>query len=110
MATGNIQFSANQSANGYCKMPDGTLICYGNQMMPSDGAVSITFAQSFINDSYAFTATYETINGNVAGSIGTIKAYNILTTGITVTIAGSMPSDFINRLRVSYVAVGRWKA
>lgn len=109
MATGTITKVMNDSRSGYCKMPDGTLICYGNVMMPSDGTASITFATSFINDSYGFTTTYETLNGNVAGAIGTIKAYNIYTTGITVTIAGEMPSAFVNRLRVSYVAVGRWK-
>ena len=77
--------------------------------MPSNGTASITFAKQFMNDSYGFSATYETLNGSVAGAIGTIKAYNIMQTGITVTIAGEMPSAFVGRLRVSYVAIGRWK-
>lgn len=109
MATGTIQMTANKSENGYCKMPDGTLICYGNVMMPSSGTVFISFASSFVNDAYGFSATYETLNGSVAGAIGTIKSFNILTSGITVTIAGEMPSAFVDRLRVSYVAIGRWK-
>lgn len=99
----------NDSDAGYCKMPDGTLICYGNVMMPADGTAAIPFAQQFINDSYSFSVSYETIGGSISGTIGPVKAYNILTSGITVTIAGEMPSAFIDRLRVSYIAVGRWK-
>jgi len=77
--------------------------------MPASGTASITFAAPFVNDAYGFSATYETLNGSVSGAIGTIKAYNIYSTGITVTIAGEMPSAFVDRLRVSYVAVGSWK-
>lgn len=109
MATGTIKKVMNESGSDYCKMPDGTLICWGNVTMPSNGTASITFAKQFMNDSYGFSATYETLNGSVAGAIGTIKAYNIMQTGITVTIAGEMPSAFVGRLRVSYVAIGRWK-
>ena len=29
MATGKIEKVMNDSGSGYCKMPDGTLICWG---------------------------------------------------------------------------------
>ena len=30
MASGIIEKLSNDSANGYCKFPDGTLICWGS--------------------------------------------------------------------------------
>lgn len=63
MATGTIQKVMNDSDNGYCKMPDGTLICWGEfttnrsqYSVTANGAmyaattdVNISFAKEFFS-------------------------------------------------------------
>jgi hypothetical protein len=101
-----------ESGTSYCKMPDGTLMCWGVTKMPSDGTLKISFPKAFVVSgglSYSFTCSWFSVNGNVSGEIGTQKTFNKAADSIYVTIAGSMPTAFVDRLYVSWVAIGRWK-
>ena len=84
-------------------------MCYGYVMVSSTGNATIEFPKPFYDDAYGISVSYETTGGNVAGSIGPMKIYNFSESIASATIAGSMPSDFVGRLRLSYIAIGRWK-
>ena len=40
MATGKIEKVMNDSGSGYCKMPDGTLTCWGTISVPYPTAIT----------------------------------------------------------------------
>lgn len=46
MASGTINKTVNESGTGYCKMPDGTLFCYGTTYC-NVGTTTINFSPSF---------------------------------------------------------------
>ena len=84
-------------------------MCYGYVTVSSAGNAYIEFPKPFLDDAYGISVSYETTGGNVAGSLGPMKIYNFNNVQASATIAGDMPSAFVGRLRLSYVAIGRWK-
>lgn len=114
MASGIIKKLSNDSANGYCKFPDGTLIQWGStttsasgmtQIAPSGiyyGKASIAFPIEFVEKPIVVGSTkYSTGHQVPAGFEGS-------TTGALVWYY-----EFYERsgpqLVIRWVATGRWK-
>lgn len=97
-----------QSANGYCKLPDGTLICYGRAYNGGEGFATVNFAQAFKDVDFAFTATAGYLYG-MALTLNTITQKTSVNSG-TVYLRnsdGSTPTS--TTVFVDYIAIGRWK-
>lgn len=109
MATGKIENVTIVGGSGYCKMPDGTLMCWGSATN-SGGYVSVPFPVAFINggpDTFIATPKYTTeypkldyrtiaqASTNVSGVI------NFKQLGSTASYTDSAVSDWL--------AIGRWK-
>lgn len=114
MASGTISKVQNESGNGYCEMPDGTLIqwgsftatgntsAYGN-MFRVTASVNVLFPKSFIDDPTLVIQA----NNNAAGTV----IYSIpSTSGITEVAWMRQSSATGASILFSYLAVGRWKA
>lgn len=117
MATGTIKQSANDSGNGYCKMPDGTLLQWGTATITSgtftaNGAMyflatSVSFHLPFIN-SASFVSGSSKVGSAVELAFGvagvtetTATVRNMFTQAIT--LSSSVP------LVIRWFAIGRWK-
>lgn len=118
MATGTIKQVIPNSGTGYCKMPDGTLICWGTatkavtepswsswnagwyQVTVVSGN-SITFPVAFI----ATPRIYATISSDVWASVVSVggDAAHI------GRIAVARPSQYAGTLQCDWLAIGRWK-
>ncbi len=113
MATGTITKVMNDSNTGYCKMPDGTLICWGEEnsgAIPANGAITVytTFPEEYIAipvvtcvARYASTVTARYFQAAVH-TIGTTGVQ--LTAVNTYSNAVTAGTHFIN-----WIAIGRWK-
>ena len=116
MATGTIAHSINQSSNGYCKFPDGTLIQWGKLTLGSKTATST---------GYMYIATYQTVKTfdiefysnddltvQISPSGGTyeiiagmhIDRQKIHAIDVARPTSGDVAGNF------TFLAVGRWKA
>lgn len=109
MATGTIQMTANKSENGYCKMPDGTLIQWGTVINPNAGYTAVSFPVTFATDNFIFSASpryssaypvidYRTIAQKVSNSGGVVNFKPLSSTGSYTTAAIA-----------DWIAIGRWK-
>lgn len=98
-----------ESGIGYTRFPNGTQMCYGYVNVSQSGNAVIEFPKPFYDDAYGISVSYETTGGNVPGSIGPMKLFSFSESQTSATIAGDMPSAFVGRLRLSYIAIGRWK-
>ena len=109
MATSNLTLEMPVSGSGYCKFPDGTMICYGTLLSKYSGA-QIAFAQTFYSE--------PTVNVSLINSPSTSYVYmpwaKSISTGsfylkVNRTTGGSV-GEWDGAADYSYVAVGRWKA
>lgn len=120
MASGTISLNTNdsgvdQNGIGYCKMPDGTLMCWGSY----DGNAASTTQQGnlyvlvvslnivfpvefYAKPSVAFSPSNDPYSIPVSGVAFT-------KTGIT-QIALARPNNSSITPRFSWIAIGRWKA
>ena len=116
MASGTIKMTTNDSGTGYCKMPDGTMICWGQIVITGKAGTArgngglytaefsgtlATFAKPFISRPNV------TMSANRNGySIVCCAEWNA--TAITYAEIGRPTSgDVVPAL--SYIAIGRWK-
>jgi phage-related protein len=87
------------SGSDYCKMPDGTLICYGSFTSSGEWSHSITFAQAFTSVPV------------LLGTIAVNSATNVWFTAMSAnTTSGTF--TFITTAEtktVTWLAIGRWK-
>lgn len=114
MATGDIKQVTNNSENGYCKMPDGTLICWGGFSTPGgtasqwgalyviDYAVNVLFPVEFYS-----TPSVSVVCDQVSSGVVSNILYN--TAKITQVACVRQTSTDYNK-NWKYIAVGRWKA
>ena len=115
MATGTIAKVTNNSSTGYCKMPDGTLICWGNYSASarSTSAAGNLYTTGAFNPNITFPVAF-VAEPSVMITPGSGDAYSIVLVSIysktaitSVTLgrpnSGSLYPTF------SWVAVGRWK-
>ena len=89
-----------EGASSYCKMPDGTLICWGSATIAYTYAKAVYFPVAFVDTSYIVQVTW------IANS-----------TDVQNTAALDKHTDYVsvNRIRNSgsisfqWLAIGRWK-
>ena len=110
MATSNLTLEMPVSGAGYCKFPDGTLICHAVlYSMTNDDPV--TFPATF----YAVPTVLATVTETTTGNVYEVRAYNRTTSGFTarmarVTSSGPEVVPSITKVTMAYIAIGRWKA
>lgn len=110
MASGIIEKLSNDSANGYCKMPDGTLIQWGTATNTAAGYAEITFPQPFLNRGYAIVGTPRYGSGHTSLDYFTILAPSLATGAIAYfRKAIDTTPDADTTAEISWFAVGRWK-
>lgn len=108
MATKSIRLSdgtdtllpeSAESSGTYCKMADGTLICYGTLAIPVGSYVAtVTLPKSFTNINYkvAVCALESGITCNISGTKYT-GAFTL----------GRAPNTAVSNF--DWIAIGRWK-
>ena len=114
MASGIIEKLSNDSANGYCKFPDGTLMCWGTfsggsyattqegSLYVATLSLSITFPVAFSEKpTVMFSPSEDAYSIPVSG----VKYSN---TGITQLVLARPNSGNIYP-GFSWLAIGRWK-
>lgn len=109
--TGTIKKVMNDSGSNYCKMPDGTLICWGltdwkTTQANSTADISVTFPVEFISDPVIIAGMGSDSSAAEIGNIS-VATYSRSSTGVTFRIfskAGTTRSP-----RVFWLAIGRWK-
>lgn len=103
MATSTIKQVTNTSGSGYCKMPDGTLIQWGYNIIDANkDVVDITFEIAFADALYGFTTMSVFANDRTMTYVyGSATA-----TGIRVY---SRVNPVTLEQRFKWIAVGRWK-
>lgn len=118
MASGKIEKVTSESGAGYCKMPDGMLICWGKITTGTYNAttawgafyetpsisVSVTFPISFIEAPDVFYKC-RCIGAQCFLEDGT----NISSAGIGGNINLWRPTAHEVNAYISWLAVGRWK-
>ncbi|MBQ2614762.1 MAG: hypothetical protein IJB80_05495 [Clostridia bacterium] len=97
-----------ESGANYAKLPDGTLICYGDISIPEgQHGTSIVFQEAFANGNVAVTITnhYEG-DGAIAWSTA-----NVTKAGATAFVVDTRTGTLrtIGEKNASYMAIGRWK-
>ena len=113
MASGIIEKLSNDSANGYCKFPDGTLICWGQVIVRSSyqswGAMyvtdvnpNVTFPAPFLSVPALSVTCTEKVSGIIVNTNYTATKWN--------QVAIMRQNSGTNlAVPLSYIAVGRWK-
>lgn len=92
-----------ESGTGYCKLADGTLIQWGeNIIAATNSKVHITFPISFINAAYAMCAlplfnSTRAVSCVVAGQVAT---------GMDIYRSSN---DLSSTQQIYWLAIGRWK-
>ena len=113
MASGIIEKLSNDSANGYCKFPDGTLICWGivvvyssyqswGAMYVSDANPDVTFPVPFLSAPALSVTCIEQISGVIVNAVCTATKWNQVAI-MRQNSGTNLPTP------LSYIAVGRWK-
>ena len=94
----------NETGAGYCKMPDGTLLQWGETTISSGTRLSrIYFTQNFINANYGFSVISAIKSDN---SVVPIGYYYAEASNVRIYTASNVSAD----LNVKWMAVGRWKS
>lgn len=114
MASGVIEKLSNDSANGYCKFPDGTLMCWGtfsgeSYATQQQGSLYVAVLSLSITFPVAFSAKPVVMfspSGNPYSIPVSGVAYS--TTGIT-QLALARPNSGDIYPEFSWFAIGRWK-
>ena len=115
MATGTIQQVTNNSGLKYCKMPDGTLLCWDyitltvaqtdwiewSGIYYAEVTPDITWDVPFIRSPYVFANVY---NGS-----GWVSAVAGKTTGCVDKFYIYRPNNTATYYAISILAIGRWK-
>ena len=114
MASGIIEKLSNDSANGYCKFPDGTLMCWGtfsggNYATTQEGSLYVAVLSLSITFPVAFSAN-PTVMFSPSDVPYSIPASGVKysTTGIT-QLALVRPNSGNIYPNFSWLAIGRWK-
>lgn len=117
MATSTIEKVTNSSGTGYCKMPDGTLMVFGQSTIyprSTSGTqrgslyeyvcdTNITFSPSFISVPYVSITKLNGNSGTIAWSRYSMAA--ITEVDIWATDSSIQNANFV----INWFAIGRWK-
>ena len=114
MASGIIEKLSNDSASGYCKFPDGTLMCWGtfsggNYATHQEGSLYVAILSLSITFPVAFSAK-PTVMFSPGGNPYNIPTSSVAysTTGIT-KLGLARPNSGNIYPEFSWLALGRWK-
>lgn len=113
MATGSIKKVSNDSASGYCKMPDGTLMQWGTYKTTATSVTqtgslymvtlrpNITFPIPFYQDApKVFLNQYGGYGAIFSSAYNSVGIYSI---DIARPTSGTIVPD------IAWFAIGRWK-
>ena len=104
---GGLNSLQNESANGYCKMPDGTLIEWGTVTTDSNGAGSASFQNTFYSTpTVIITASGSAITSCISPKLSTTSKTGFTCVAISTSSSTTVPAT-ANALR--WMAMGRWK-
>ena len=117
MATGTINVMTNESGSYYCKMPDGTLICWGGGAYTPDSStgtawgnlyyyavsVGIPFPIEFISDPQVVVSRRGGKEGMVSWATWNTQKIT------TIDIASGASSITSGTFNIAWIAIGRWK-
>ena len=119
MASGVIEKLSNDSANGYCKFPDGTLMCWGTISIPNSTTISNTWGSVYesariavsINFPVAFVSAPELIVSLKSNPVTFLEnTLTASTTGIDGAYWLMRPqSATLDNGSITWFAIGRWK-
>ena len=120
MATGTINVMTNESGTGYCKFPDGTLMCWGNKIIPISASdfqnwttsdiqradlgaskINVSFPVNFI----AAPAMFVTINNDAWAFVLSASAVYSGIDRITIARQNAYEASY----NIGWLAIGRWK-
>ena len=114
MASGIIEKLSNDSANDYCKFPDGTLMCWGtfsggSYATSQEGSLYVAVISLSITFPVAFSAK-PAVMFSPSGNPYSIPATSVVysTTGIT-QLGLARPNSGNIYPEFSWFAIGRWK-
>lgn len=99
----------NESAIGYCKMPDGTLIQWGTfteNMTNGQLAITRAFPVAFVDTNYHVAACNVTSSATYVCSFAFTAT---ATTACTMLFALPLAQTYTGGANFSWMAVGRWK-
>ena len=119
MATSIIKQVTNNSGTGYCKMPDGTLICWGNKTIPLTASHFINWSTADIkradlgdNNYIPFPVSFAsppavsaTINNDAWAFVLTVRA----STTAIYEICIARQTAYEGSYNLGWIAIGRWK-
>lgn len=101
MASGKIEKITSESGAGYCKMPDGTLICWGSVLIETGAwSADVSLPASFANIAYAVVDTPR---------CNTTVAVNVLVGKTDVDKFTFYMTRNDLAVEIDYLAIGRWK-
>ena len=107
MATGTIKQVMNNSGSNYCKMPDGTLIQWGN-LTNFKSRMEANFPIQFVgnNPCVQVTPVYNTTTTArcVMSAIGEKSKFTFFAFDITTGVESTSTT-----LNFTWIAIGRWK-
>lgn len=107
---GNLKFEhggLNDSAAGYCKMPDGTLICDGSVGNVSSGA-TITFPKAFIGQPAVIVVPYYN-SGTTIKCVMSVAEITTTTAHVYAWDTSTNAASTSTTLAFQWIAIGRWK-
>ena len=111
MATSPMEKVTNNSDTNYCKMPDGTLMCWGNDSIQVQGNsrnnMTITYPHAFnTNPSVALNKVLYSIATSGTETIN--MTLQSISKSEAVVLVGNTGSGTIT-VPFYWIAIGRWK-
>ena len=114
MASGIIEKLSNDSANGYCKFPDGTLMCWGTFSSGSHATTQVGYLYvAILSLSITFPVAFSAKPAVMFSPSG--DPYSIPVTGVEYSTTGitrlgiARPNSGDIYPNFSWLAIGRWK-
>lgn len=99
--TGTIKKVMNDSGSSYCKMPDGTLICWGQSSIANGVWTGYgSFPVAFVNTSYSVQITW-VINDAQVHNVARIEKQTTQFGAVRIRSSGAVSFEWL--------AIGRWK-
>ena len=99
--------------NGYTKLDDGTLICYGktpsvNINASSEVEIDINLPQSYVDTNYQVLANINSGGTNWAGGPA-IKSTSYTTSQAKIIAGNYISNSQIQNVVFNYITIGKWK-
>ena len=110
MAISTIKQVTNNSGSNYCKMPDGTLIQWGELRNGSNGAEFVNFPVPFVDANYTAVASIKRVGSQYAyARIGSVQILDKNRAVIYLIQYNSIAAFTDTDTFSEWIAIGRWK-